>query len=537
MIGWRQTIRRDVPPGAILGGASAALCVGCVTPHDLWPLAPLASAPFTLACCSGTWIRAVTAGAAYGLGLAVACLSFLLPALHQAGNRPWPASVGLWLLVIAAYGYRAMAAAGLARLTLRHYPFPPVVVPAAWVLAEASVPVLFPWPTAIITQAYPRWLQLAEVGGPLLVSWWVVAVGAGLGTAVARCRNGRSACAIPLIFATAVLAAAHYCGESLEVTARSRLDNAPQALLGVVQGGTVADDQHDAMQIYRRESLNLIACNPDLDLIVWPETISPAPFVEKDLERHLRNYVRTDRREGDKTQVLAVPILLGLNVWSDGAAQTPSLSNSMVLLDSTGRVSGRYDKRQLVPLGESSIDITIPMLGSWELIAPVTQYEAGTAIDALRVAGHSLSSVICYEDLLYSYTRSLVNDTGSELLVSSSSDSWFDGARARQLHFMLASLRAVETRRYLLRATRDGISGLVAPSGRVVWSLPDRVLASGVVKAHWLSEKTTYVRIGDWPVLLLAALTILLGTGLAKLADVWLWINSQHRVAREVGTE
>jgi apolipoprotein N-acyltransferase len=61
----------------------------------------------------------------------------------------------------------------------------------------------------------------------------------------------------------------------------------------------------------------------------------------------------------------------------------------------------------------------------------------------------------------------------------------------------MAALRAVETRRYVLRAGITGVSGIIDPYGRVVTALP--VGRAGVVQGtvRAAAETTPYVRFGD----------------------------------------
>src|SRR5690606_33726445 len=80
-----------------------------------------------------------------------------------------------------------------------------------------------------------------------------------------------------------------------------------------------------------------------------------------------------------------------------------------------------------------------------------------------------------------------------------SSDSWFGATPAAALHLSLARLRAVEHRKYFLRATTTGQTVLVDPTGAIVWSLPPDELASGVVVARWLGGATWYGQWGDSP--------------------------------------
>jgi apolipoprotein N-acyltransferase len=67
------------------------------------------------------------------------------------------------------------------------------------------------------------------------------------------------------------------------------------------------------------------------------------------------------------------------------------------------------------------------------------------------------------------------------------------------MHLDLARLRAVEHRRYLVRATNSGISAIVDPLGRVVARTD--LLAAQTLRGtvHLLEGRTVYARLGDWP--------------------------------------
>ncbi len=53
-----------------------------------------------------------------------------------------------------------------------------------------------------------------------------------------------------------------------------------------------------------------------------------------------------------------------------------------------------------------------------------------------------------------------------------SNDAYFGHSEARQQHLLIARMRAVENRRFLIRATNDGFSAVIDPAGRIVQSLP-----------------------------------------------------------------
>jgi apolipoprotein N-acyltransferase len=64
---------------------------------------------------------------------------------------------------------------------------------------------------------------------------------------------------------------------------------------------------------------------------------------------------------------------------------------------------------------------------------------------------------------------------------------------------MLARLRAIEHRRYLVRATNTGISAIVDPTGRLVARTGLFEVASLVYPVAMLDQSTIYEALGDWP--------------------------------------
>jgi apolipoprotein N-acyltransferase len=126
--------------------------------------------------------------------------------------------------------------------------------------------------------------------------------------------------------------------------------------------------------------------------------------------------------------------------------------------------------------------------------------------------GVSICHEILHADLVAASVRN-----GAQLLVNVANDSWLarlsDGA-GRQ-HLAMAQLRAVETRRYLVRAAITGASAVFDPFGRIVATLPPG--RPGVL-AVWVAPEvgtTWYVRLGDAFALLcaLTAVLALLGVG------------------------
>jgi apolipoprotein N-acyltransferase len=86
---------------------------------------------------------------------------------------------------------------------------------------------------------------------------------------------------------------------------------------------------------------------------------------------------------------------------------------------------------------------------------------------------------------------------GAAYIVNLANDTWLGDPRYAAQVFDMARLRAVEQRRYLVRASTSGPSAIVDPLGRVVVSTPpeSRATIGGMIQAGDVT--TVYARIGD----------------------------------------
>jgi len=109
--------------------------------------------------------------------------------------------------------------------------------------------------------------------------------------------------------------------------------------------------------------------------------------------------------------------------------------------------------------------------------------------------------MICYEDILPAFVRRFWNTAGpAQVLVNLTNDSWYGDSHEPIIHLALASFRAIETRRALVRATNTGISAVVDPAGRVIartgqWRQEVLVAEVPVLDG---GDTTVYMRLGDW---------------------------------------
>lgn len=108
-----------------------------------------------------------------------------------------------------------------------------------------------------------------------------------------------------------------------------------------------------------------------------------------------------------------------------------------------------------------------------------------------------ISVLICYEDILPSFTNKMVGHADPELLVNITNDAWFGDTTEPWEHLALAKLRAIEHRRYLVRSTNSGVSAIVDPVGGVVSHTKTFVADAQEGTIHWMRGRTVYETVGD----------------------------------------
>ena len=107
----------------------------------------------------------------------------------------------------------------------------------------------------------------------------------------------------------------------------------------------------------------------------------------------------------------------------------------------------------------------------------------------------------------------------SQLLLTISNDAWFGTSAGPHQHFQMTRLRAIETGRWLIRGTNNGITALIDPQGQVVSRLPqfERALLQGEVQPR--TGLTPFQITGSWPWLLLCLVLALAGVALSRRAQ------------------
>lgn len=191
-------------------------------------------------------------------------------------------------------------------------------------------------------------------------------------------------------------------------------------------------------------------------LIIWPETALPF-FLQLNAEYS----EALDRFTKD----LGVAVLTGVPAFGyDSNGQRHNL-NRALLVSPTGAKT-YYDKAHLVPFGEYVPFADYLPAFETKIFQGVGDFMPGEAGKNLYYDGIALGVLICYE-VIFPELASLGVQNGAQVFITISNDAWFDHSSAPRQHLELAALRAVEQKRYIVRATNTGFSAFIDPKGRI----------------------------------------------------------------------
>ena len=113
---------------------------------------------------------------------------------------------------------------------------------------------------------------------------------------------------------------------------------------------------------------------------------------------------------------------------------------------------------------------------------------------------------ICYEDAYAA--EQLYAFPDATLLINVSNDAWFGDSIAPHQHLEIARMRALETGRYVVRATNNGVSAFIGPDGALLETGPQFEYVTLTRDVVPLQGMTPYARVGNWPVILTCLLVL-----------------------------
>jgi apolipoprotein N-acyltransferase len=491
--------RRTLDRAALLACALGAATVAGFAPLYLSPL-PIGTLAFLL----HLWTEAPNAKSAarlggwFGLGFFLTGVSWVYVSLHDFGAMPAPLAA-LATLLFCAYLALFPAVVGYAykrlpgTLTLKAL----VLAPAVWTLAEWTRGWLFtgfPWLGIGYSQVplspLAGYAPVAGIYGVTLATIATAGIVFLLARHVLERRHIAPPRGSPLVVPSLVLVCLWIGGFALQHVRWTSPAGDPLSV-ALLQGNIPQEikwtDEGLRTTFITYRDLTLAT---DARLIVLPETALPL-FLHDVPPDYLGGLAAHAKRNGGD-MLIGVP----------EREPTGDYYNSVVSLGTAPMQA--YRKSHLVPFGEF---IPLRPVLAWIvgiLSIPLQDFTPGTrGPQPLDVAGERVAVNVCYED---AFGEEIIRQLpAATLLVNVSNVAWFGRSIAPRQHLQISQARALETGRYMLRATNTGMTAVIDERGTVVAAAPQFSTAAVTTTVQGFSGATPYVRWGNSVALALCA--------------------------------
>jgi apolipoprotein N-acyltransferase len=370
----------------------------------------------------------------------------------------------------------------------------------AWTTLELCSLRLFPWHLGHTWIAWREVAQIADLFGSLGLSFLVLWLADGTLLAIATKFKNR----LSVLAACGALLAAFFYGSS-EIRSYQELlkeKKDSQVEVALIQGNIplyrMEDQPSPAKDIIRHLKLSQPYDKPNT-LLIWPESA-------------IMNWTHVDIQH--RSQDPRLPILEQASLLSGVlmARDRYTTFNSAFLLQPDGTIGTPYHKRVLMPFGEyTPLSETFPWLA--EINNEAANFVAGSSPSLHTFPTDSgpiqISTLICYEDVVQGLAVEATRE-GAEVLVNLTNDGWFQNSPALKQHHLIASFRAIENKRFHLRATNTGKTGVVNPLGITVARLPEGKEGALSTRITPISSLTLYTRYGNTPWWILTGIALFL---------------------------
>jgi apolipoprotein N-acyltransferase len=376
--------------------------------------------------------------------------------------------LGMILLVLYLALYFAFFGLIVSRRSVLGTWYSVLFIPSLWVALEylrSHLLTGFPW--ALL--GYSQYLnlpiiQIADITGAWGVSFLVMMSNVMIYSVIGyrlSVIGGKQKYLLPILCILVTLTYGYY-----KIYRTPNTEHLTPIKISVIQGNIPQELKWDPNSkdfiIDRYISLTRQALKDRPDLIVWPEAALPVVLEEEPVF-----YEKTK----DFVREIKIPLLLGAVTSKDNLYY-----NSALLISAEGRLLYKYDKLHLVPFGEY-----IPLrktLGFLQTVVPIGDFSRGSQYTVFsEPTTHyplptKFSVLICFEDLFPELSRNFVKK-GADFLINITNDAWFKMTSSPYQHLQASVFRAVENRVALIRSANTGVSGFIAPTGKIISLVED----------------------------------------------------------------
>jgi len=483
-------------------GAAILLIAGAIqtltfAPFFLWWLGPVSVFLVLLVTLNQASDKLFRSGWLVGLGLFATGVSWVYVSISEHGNTSTPIAIVLMVLFVAGLAlFHALAFWFWGKLAKQSQIRRLILFPAIWVLGD--------WLRGWFLTGFP-WLYLgtAHTDGPLGglapifgvhgATLWITVSGAAAYAIWWMVRTGHNKGAV----ATVVLALLPwFAAPAIKQVDWTVLSEDPLTF-ATMQGNIPQQIKWDP-DFLRDQIVAYLGMTEEhwqKDIILWPETAIPIP---QDQAGQIIAHIQSELGE-DSTLITGIP-------WYGYSKQIEdnTFHNSIM---ATGNGSGIYHKQKLVPFGEyvPLQGLLRGLIGFFDL--PMSSFSPGPKNQSpLQASDTNVMPYICYEVAYPDFVA--FNARTSGMLLTISNDGWFGDSIGPLQHLQIARMRALETGRYMLRGTNNGVTAIINEKGEITERIPqfERAVLTGEV--FTAEGSTPYMQTGSWPVLTLAVILV-----------------------------
>lgn len=261
-------------------------------------------------------------------------------------------------------------------------------------------------------------------------------------------------------------------------------------------------------QIDKLLRLSALQTDSNTRLLVWPETAIPVQVWEDEILQN--EYYQPIWAFLEKHPQLS--ILTGIDSYrkvsgdevNDFSTRNPEGTNFYYKAYNTAALLGPgkklqlYHKSKLVPGVE-----TLPSWLSWlgRIFEKFGGISGTLATDKERLVLHSgtgfeIAPAICYESIYGEFLTGYIRK-GANVIGIITNDGWWGNTPGHRQHMQYARLRAIESRRWVMRSANTGISCFIDPAGNVYNAQPWWTEAAIKMPIPTATKLTFFVRFGD----------------------------------------
>ena len=141
--------------------------------------------------------------------------------------------------------------------------------------------------------------------------------------------------------------------------------------------------------------------------------------------------------------------------------------NSLAVFDNQLNLINSYNKVNLVPFGEFiPFKKFLGFMGLRTITSEYKSFSSGLIRKSLNIQNDkfnlSLLPLICYEII---YSGKLFKNQKFDYIINISEDGWFGKSIGPKQHLAHSIFRSIESGKYILRSTNNGISAIINPMG------------------------------------------------------------------------